>query len=227
LGGEFAEVKIDQNNITAGAAALDTVVAQYAEKASLARLEFLSGIPGTIGGALRMNAGAYGAEIKDVLIEVVAVDRSGNIHTINAKDLNLTYRHCSVPPDWIFTRAILRGTPDAQADITARMAEIKSKREATQPVRSRTGGSTFANPDGLKAWALIDAAGCRGMTVGGAQVSELHCNFLLNTGAATAADLENLGEKVRERVMAHAGVDLRWEIQRLGMMAANQIKSAA
>lgn len=227
LGGEFAQVTQHKNQITAGAAALDTVVAQHAEQAGLAGMEFLSGIPGTIGGALRMNAGAYGSEIKDILDSATAIDRKGKIHKVKAKDLNLTYRHCGAPDDWIFTSATLNGTPDEIADIAARMDDIKTKREATQPVRSRTGGSTFANPDNLKAWALIDAAGCRGLRLGGARVSELHCNFLLNTGDATAADLENLGEMVRERVLAHSGIDLRWEIQRIGVSGANQVKTAA
>lgn len=227
LGGEFAAVTQNKNQITAGAAALDTVVAQHAENAGLAGMEFLSGIPGTIGGALRMNAGAYGSEIKDILIEATAIDRKGRIHKVKPKDLNLTYRHCGAPDDWIFTSATLQGTADEIRHIAARMDEIKSKREATQPVRARTGGSTFANPDGLKAWVLIDAAGCRGLTRGNAQVSELHCNFLLNNGGATAADLEGLGEMVRERVMAHSGIDLRWEIQRIGLPVPNQVKTAA
>lgn len=227
LGGEFAQVTQNKNQITAGAAALDAVVAQHAENAGLAGMEFLSGIPGTIGGALRMNAGAYGSEIKDILIEATAIDRNGKIHKVKAKDLNLTYRHSGAPADWIFTSATLEGTPDEIRNIAARMDDIKTKREAAQPVRARTGGSTFANPDGLKAWALIDAAGCRGLTKGNAQVSELHCNFLLNNGDATAADLEGLGEMVRERVMAHSGIDLRWEIQRIGVAGANQVKTAA
>jgi len=227
LGGEFATVMQNKNQITAGAAALDTVVAQHAEQAGLAGMEFLSGIPGTIGGALKMNAGAYGSEIKDILHSATAIDRKGKVHKLKAKDLKLSYRHADVPDDWIFTSATLNGTPDEIRDIAARMDDIKAKREATQPVRSRTGGSTFANPQNLKAWALIDAAGCRGLALGGAQVSELHCNFLLNNGGATAADLENLGEMVRERVLAHSGIDLRWEIQRVGTAGPNQVKEAA
>jgi len=227
LGGKFAEIKIANNQITAGAAALDTTIAQHAADATLTGLEFLSGIPGTIGGALRMNAGAYGKEIKDILHSATAIDRAGKIHTITAVELNLTYRHCGAPPDWIFTSATFNAAPGDITEIQNRMTEIKSKREKTQPVRSRTGGSTFANPDGHKAWQLIDAAGCRGMRIGAAQVSELHCNFLLNTGDATAADLENLGEQVRARVLENSGIELRWEIQRIGVPAANQIKSAA
>lgn len=227
LGGEFATVTQNKNQITAGAAALDTVVAQHAENAGLAGLEFLSGIPGTIGGALRMNAGAYGSEIKDILISARAVDRNGQIHEVSADKLKLSYRHCDAPDDWIFTSATFKAKSGDATDIAVRMADIKTKREATQPVRARTGGSTFANPDGLKAWALIDAAGCRGLSRGGAQVSELHCNFLLNNGDATAADLESLGEMVRERVMAHSGIDLRWEIRRIGITPANQVKTVA
>jgi len=226
LGGEFAKVKIYGDQITAGAAALDTTVAQHAADAALGGLEFLSGIPGTIGGALRMNAGAYGMEIKDILHSATAIDRAGKIHTVTAMELKLTYRHCSAPPDWIFTSAILNAAPGDATEIQNRMTEIKSARETTQPVRSRTGGSTFAKPEGHKAWQLIDEAGCRGLRIGGAQVSELHCNFLLNTGDATAADLENLGEQVRARVLENSGIELRWEIQRIGAVAANQIKSA-
>jgi UDP-N-acetylmuramate dehydrogenase len=213
--------------IVAGAAALDITVAQHAAEASLTGLEFLSGIPGTIGGALRMNAGAYGSEVRDILHSARTVDRQGNIHTVSAADLNLTYRHSGAPADWIFTSATFIAKSGNQTEIQTRMAEIKSKREETQPVRSRTGGSTFANPDGHKAWQLIDAAGCRGLKIGGAQVSELHCNFLLNTGDATAADLENLGEEVRRRVFEHSGIELRWEIQRIGVFGANQVKSVA
>jgi len=219
LGSEFATIAQHDKQITVGAAALDTTVAQHAAEASLTGLEFLSGIPGTIGGALRMNAGAYGAEINDHLHSATAVDRSGVIHTISAPELCLSYRHCAAPLDWIFTSATFHAAPGDAMEITARMAEIKSAREATQPVRARTGGSTFANPKGHKAWQLIDAAGCRGMKLGGAQVSELHCNFLLNTGDATAADLENLGEEVHARVRAHSGIELRWEIQRIGVPA--------
>ena len=227
LGGEFAEVKIDSNQIIAGAAVLDTTIAQHAADAVLGGLEFLSGIPGTLGGALRMNAGAYGTEIKDILLSATAVDRKGKIHTVSAAELKLTYRHSDAPPDWIFTSAKFNAQSGNAIEIAARMNEIKAAREATQPVRARTGGSTFANPDGHKAWQLIDAAGCRGLKIGGAQVSELHCNFLLNTGDATAADLENLGEAVRRRVHEHAGIELRWEIQRLGDAAMHTKQEAA
>jgi len=227
LGGEFAEVKINGDQIIAGTAALDTTIAQHAANASLTGLEFLSGIPGTIGGALRMNAGAYGTEIKDILYSTTAIDRAGKIHTISVQDLDLTYRHCGAPSDWIFMSATFRTTPGDATEIQNRIAEIKFARETTQPVRSRTGGSTFANPEGYKAWQLIDAAGCRGMRTGGAKVSELHCNFLLNTGDATAADLENLGEQVRARVLEHSGIELRWEIQRIGVPPSAAKQEAA
>jgi UDP-N-acetylmuramate dehydrogenase len=216
LGGAFADITVDGDEIDAGAAALDANVAKTAAGASLAGLEFLSGIPGTVGGALRMNAGAYGTETKDVLIWAEAMDRDGTVHRIDADDMGFSYRHCAISEDWIFLRGrfkATRGDPDA---IRARMAEIQESRGASQPIRSRTGGSTFRNPDGGKAWKTIDAAGCRGLRIGGAQVSEQHCNFLINTGDATAADLETLGEEVRRRVKASQGIDLTWEIKRIG-----------
>jgi UDP-N-acetylmuramate dehydrogenase len=220
LGAAFGKISQDETGLVAGAGALDGTVAQTAWDMGRSGLEFLSGIPGTIGGALRMNAGAYGAEMKDVLIEARAVDRHGRLHTLGLADMGFTYRHSSVPEEWIFLSArmaALRGDSDA---IRARMDEIKTKREAAQPVRTRTGGSTFANPDGAKAWELIDRAGCRGLTRGGAQISEKHCNFLINTGHATAADLEELGEDVRARVRADSGIELRWEIRRIGRAIA-------
>jgi UDP-N-acetylmuramate dehydrogenase len=216
LGRAFAEVSLGEDTLTVGAAALDVHVAQHACDAGFSGLEFLSGIPGTIGGALRMNAGAYGRELAEVLLSATAIDRQGQTHTLAAQDMDLGYRHCGLPEDWIFTQATLRGTPGPQAEIAQRMAEIKQSREDSQPIRARTGGSTFANPPGQRAWELIDAAGCRGFALGGAQVSEKHCNFLINTGSATATDLETLGEQVRQRVKAHCGVELRWEIRRLG-----------
>jgi UDP-N-acetylmuramate dehydrogenase len=215
LGRGFNDVSIDGTRVTAGTAILDVLVARAAQKASIAGLAFYSGIPGTIGGALRMNGGAYGGETKDVLIEARGIDRQGNVRTYTNADMGFTYRHCSVPEDVIFTSAVFQGRAgDAQA-IAAEMAEIKSKREASQP-RNRTGGSTFKNPPGHKSWQLIDAAGCRGLKVGAAQVSELHCNFLINTGEATAADIETLGETVRARVKENSGVQLEWEIKRIG-----------
>lgn len=220
LGRGFAGIAAAGDVVTAGAAALDVNVARVAAEAGLAGLEFLSGIPGTLGGALRMNAGAYGGEIAGVLVDADAVDGAGVRHTVTPADLGFAYRHSAAPADWTFTAARLRGTPGDPAAITARMAEIRAAREATQPVRTRTGGSTFTNPPGARAWELIDRAGCRGLRMGGAQVSEQHCNFLVNTGGATAADLEALGEEVRRRVRAATGILLRWEIRRLGVPAA-------
>jgi UDP-N-acetylmuramate dehydrogenase len=216
LGRGFADVEAGADEIHAGAGALDLNVALTAAEAGIAGLEFLSGVPGTIGGGLRMNAGAYGGEVKDVLIEASAVDRAGVIHRVTAAELGLSYRHSDAPNDWIFTGALLRGTRGEPAAIAVRMNEIKAAREASQPIRARTGGSTFANPPGDNAWRLIDEAGCRGLTRGGAMVSEKHTNFLINTGNATAADLEGLGEEVRRRVHAKFGIVLDWEIRRVG-----------
>jgi UDP-N-acetylmuramate dehydrogenase len=219
LGRGFAAIDVEGEGVTAGAGALDVNVALVARDAGIAGLEFLSGVPGTIGGALRMNAGAYGAEIKDVVVDARAVDGEGGVHDLDPQDLGFGYRSCSVPRDWIFGSARFRGRLGDRAAIARRTEEIRTAREQTQPVRSRTGGSTFANPPGGKAWELIDRAGCRGLTRGGAQVSEKHCNFLINTGNATAADLEALGEEVRRRVFETAGVGLEWEIQRIGVAA--------
>ncbi len=216
LGRGFADVAVDGEMVSAGAGALDITVAQTAAELRLTGLEFLSGIPGTIGGALRMNAGAYGGEVKDVLVEAEAVDGFGQRHRLEAARLGLAYRHCALPEHWIFTRATFQATRGDLEAIGARMAEIRRAREDSQPVRARTGGSTFANPPGMKAWVLIDRAGCRGLAIGGAQVSDKHCNFLLNTGNATAADIEALGEEVRRRVQAECGVALDWEIRRIG-----------
>ncbi len=214
----FGGIDIEADGVIAGAAALDATVAEHAAAAGLSGLEFLSGIPGSIGGAIAMNAGAYGREIVDVLdwAEIATPD---GLLRLDAEGLALSYRHAALPARGVVTRVRLRATPGDSAAIAARMAEIRHAREATQPVRARTGGSTFRNPEGQKAWALIDAAGCRGLTRGAAQVSEKHCNFLLNTGGATAADLEGLGEEVRARVLAHSGVDLQWEIKRIGVPA--------
>jgi UDP-N-acetylmuramate dehydrogenase len=216
LGRGFVGIKAEGEIVRAGAGALDLNVALTARDAGLAGLEFLSGIPGTIGGALRMNAGAYGAEIKDVLIGAEAIDATGTLHMVAASELGLTYRHSETPADWIFTAAELRGVPGDRAAIQQRIDEIAAAREATQP-RTRTGGSTFANPQGHKAWELIDKVGGRGLQRGGAQVSEKHCNFLINTGDATAADIEALGEEVRRRVLEQSGVQLQWEIRRIGV----------
>jgi UDP-N-acetylmuramate dehydrogenase len=220
LGRSFAEIRIGPGHIRAGAAALDLNVARAAAEAGIAGLEFLSGIPGTIGGALRMNAGAYGHELVDVVTTAEAVDRQGGLHRLAKGDIGLTYRHSSVPEDWIFTGAELAGSAGATDAILTRLAQIQTARETTQPIRSRTGGSTFANPPGQKAWELIDRAGCRGLALGGAMVSEKHCNFLINTGQATAAEIETLGETVRRRVREATGFELRWEIRRIGVNAS-------
>jgi UDP-N-acetylmuramate dehydrogenase len=217
LGRGLAAIGVAGTEITAGASALDLNVAMTARDAGIAGLEFLSGVPGTIGGALCMNAGAYGVEMKDVIVSARAVDGSGRVHELGPADLGFGYRHCAVAEDWVFLSARLRGNPGDAAVIARRMAEIQAERETSQPVRTPTGGSTFANPPGAKAWRLIDQAGCRGLRRGGAMVSEKHCNFLINTGGATAADLEGLGEEVRRRVFEHSGVTLAWEIRRLGI----------
>ncbi|HYC16409.1 MAG TPA: UDP-N-acetylmuramate dehydrogenase [Pseudolabrys sp.] len=216
LGRGFNDVKIDDHRVTAGTAMLDVMVARAAQAAGLAGLAFLSGIPGTIGGALRMNGGAYGGETKDILIEARGVDRQGNVCNFGISDMGFSYRHCRVPDDVIFTAATFQARAGQPEAIAAEMAEIKKKREASQP-RNRTGGSTFKNPPGHSAWKLVDDAGCRGLTIGGAQVSELHSNFLINLGGASAADIETLGETVRQRVKTNSGVDLEWEIKRVGV----------
>lgn len=216
LGRVFNEAALEGEVMVAGAAMLDLNLARVAASHGRAGLEFMSGIPGTVGGALAMNAGAYGREVKDVLIKAEAVTREGEVIELGLADMAYSYRHYGGPKGLIFTRAWFATTLDEPAAIEARIAEIQGKREATQPIRERTGGSTFANPEGHKAWQLIDAAGCRGLTIGGAQMSELHCNFMINTGNATAKDLETLGEEVRARVLAHSGVELRWEIKRIG-----------
>lgn len=223
LGRPFTAVEVKDGAVHAGAGALDLSVAQTAQMNGIAGLEFLSGIPGTIGGALRMNAGAYGTEIKDVLVSATAVDAKGKVHTVTPDDMDMTYRHCGLPEDWIFTSAVLRASSGDPADIAERMAEIQDARAGSQPIKSRTGGSTFANPVPDRAWEVIDAAGCRGLTIGGAQMSEQHCNFMINTGDATALDLEQLGDEVRKRVKEHSGVELRWEIRRIGERLGHSI----
>ena len=212
----FADVAIEGESVQTGSGALDSNVALACQQAGVAGLEFLSGIPGTVGGNLRMNAGAYGTEIKDVLVKAQALDPEGGQHELTPEEMQLSYRRCGVPQGWIFVGATFRGRKGDPAAIAARIGEIQAAREATQPVRARTGGSTFANPPGEKAWALIDAAGCRGLVRGGAMVSEKHANFLINTGDATAADLEGLGEEVRRRVHERSGITLEWEIKRVG-----------
>ena len=220
LGRGFNEVKIeDGQRIRAGAAMLDVKVAREAQKAGIAGLAFYSGIPGSIGGALRMNGGAYGGETKDVLIEARGVDRTGKLKIYTNAEMEFSYRHCGVSEDVVFTSALFRGRAGDPAAIATEIAEIKVKREESQP-RNRTGGSTFKNPPGKSAWKLVDEAGCRGLTIGGAQVSPLHSNFLVSSDSARAADIETLGETVRERVKAHSGIELEWEIKRIGI---NQI----
>ena len=211
----FTGVSVEGHEVIAGAGAPDLNVALTARDHALTGLEFLSGIPGTIGGAFPTNAGAYDGDLAQVLISAEAVDRAGTIRTVTPAMLGLAYRRSTAPTDWIFTSARLRATPGDQLAIARRIAEIDSARAETQP-RSRTGGSTFANPTGLKAWELIDSAGCRGLTVGAAQVSEKHTNFLINTGDATATDIEGLGEEVRRRVFEQSGILLQWEIRRIG-----------
>lgn len=218
LGRGFAEVTEEPGHrVRAGTAALDVRVARFAQEKGIDALTFLRGIPGTIGGALRMNAGAYGGETKDILIEARAVDRSGAIHVLSNADMKYSYRHCGAPEGLVFTQALFQGRPGDAAEIAAAMDKITQSREATQPVKSRTGGSTFKNPPGNKSWQLIDKAGMRGFAIGPAKVSELHCNFLINEGGATAAQIEELGETVRARVKATSGIDLDWEIKRIGI----------
>lgn len=213
----FGKISIDGMRITAGAAALDGAVARAAADAGIAGLEFLRGVPGTIGGALKMNAGCYGREVKDVFVEAVAIDEKGNEIRLSSAEMSFIYRKAQIPDGLIFVEAVFEGTRDDPAAIRARMDELSANREASQPIKSKTGGSTFKNPPGHKAWQLIDEAGCRGLRQGGAQVSEKHTNFLINTGDATAADLEALGETVRTRVAEKSGVTLEWEIKRVGI----------
>jgi UDP-N-acetylmuramate dehydrogenase len=218
LGRGFGEVKVEDGwRIRVGTAAPDVKVSRTAQEAAIAGLAFFRGIPGAVGGALRMNGGAYGRETKDALIEARGVDRGGRLRVFNNGDMHYSYRHCGAPDDIVFTQALFQGAPGDPAAIAAEMEKITESREATQPIKSRTGGSTFKNPPGHKAWQLIDAAGCRGLKVGDAQVSEMHCNFLINLGSATAADIETLGETVRRRVKENSGVELEWEIKRIGV----------
>ncbi len=217
LGRGFNEIVIEGTRIRAGAAVPDVKVARAAQEAGIAGLSFMRGIPGGVGGALRMNGGAYGRETKDALVEAHAVDRQGRTHVLGNADLHYSYRHCGAPEDYIFTQALFQGEHGDAAAIAAEMDKITESREATQPIKSRTGGSTFKNPPGAKAWQLSDAAGCRGLRIGDAQVSQMHCNFLINLGNASAGDIETLGETVRRRVKENSGVDLEWEIKRIGV----------
>lgn len=217
LGRGFSEIAAGEDSrLRAGAATPCAKLARAAADAGIAGLSFYRGIPGSVGGALRMNAGAHGGETKDVLISVRAVDGRGGIHAVEASALGLSYRHSAAPEDWIFTEALFQGTPGDPAVIIREMEEVAAYRDRHQPIRERTGGSTFKNPPGQSAWKLIDAAGCRGLRVGGAKVSELHCNFLVNESGATAEDIERLGETVRARVYRREGILLEWEILRLG-----------
>lgn len=227
LGRDFANIDVEKNYVRAGALALDANMAKIAAEHGIAGLEFFSGIPGSIGGALRMNAGCYGTETKDVLVECEAVDRQGNIHTLTPDKMGMTYRHVEVPDDYIFLNATFEGIQDNPEKVKARMIAIKEKREQGQPIREKTGGSTFANPSAVelsqaglsedtKVWQLIEAVGGRGLKIGGAQMSEKHCNFMINAGGAMASDLEALGEEIRQRVLDKYGITLRWEIRRIG-----------
>jgi UDP-N-acetylmuramate dehydrogenase len=218
LGRGFGDVQIeDGSRLRAGTAVPDVKVARAAADAGISGLSFYRGIPGCVGGALRMNGGAHGRETCEVVVEARAVDRQGNLHVLPVAELHYSYRHCGAPEDFVFTEALFQGEPGDPAAILAEMDGIAAYREEAQPIKSRTGGSTFKNPPGRKSWQLIDAAGCRGLRVGGAHVSEMHCNFLINDENATAADLEELGETVRARVKQTSGVELEWEIKRLGV----------
>ena len=222
LGEHMTDISHEGEIVTAGSGATDADVARYAARNGLAGLEFLIGIPGTVGGGLRMNAGAYGGEFKDITIRAHGFDRQGVPVSATPAGMGMAYRHTDAPADWIFTHAEFQARAGNAADVKARMKEIVASRGDAQPRGVRTGGSTFANPPGGKAWQEIDAAGCRGMRIGAAQVSEKHCNFLINTGGASAHDIETLGETVRQRVSAHGGPALRWEIRRVGTLADGQ-----
>jgi UDP-N-acetylmuramate dehydrogenase len=218
LGRGFGEITVErESRIRAGAAAPDVKVSRTAHEAAISGIAFFRGIPGAIGGALRMNGGAYGRETKDVLVEARGIDRTGRLHVFQNHEMHFSYRHCGVSDDIVFTQALFQGAPGDADAIAVEMDQITQSRESTQPIKSRTGGSTFKNPPGAKAWQLIDAAGCRGLRLGNAQVSEMHCNFLINLGGATAAEIETLGETVRKRVCEHSGVTLEWEIKRIGV----------
>ena len=218
LGRGFGAVSAEDNHrLRAGTMVPDVKVARAAGEASISGLSFYRGIPGSIGGALRMNAGAHGGETKDVLLEARAVSLDGEVHVLSNADMGFTYRHCGVPDDWIFTEAVFQGHPGTPEEISAEMQDVAKYREDNQPIKERTGGSTFKNPDGHSAWKLVDQAGMRGYRVGGAKVSEMHCNFLINDRNATGEDLERLGETVRARVKATSGIMLQWEIKRIGV----------
>lgn len=227
LGRAFQDISFDGDTVTAGAGALDIQVARACRDQGLAGLEFLSGVPGTIGGALRMNAGAYGHEVKDVLVSADAINRKGERRTFTLDELGFSYRHCAIDAEWIFVSGTFRGVPGDPEAIGRHMDDIQAQREESQPIRTRTGGSTFKNPDGHSAWKLVDEAGCRGFRVGGAQVSEKHTNFLVNADDATAADIEALGNEVRRRVKENSGIELTWEIRQIGIPAEAEEKGDA
>lgn len=227
LGRGFTNIAIHSGFIDLGAGLLDTQVSQIAVEEGIDGLEFLAGIPGTIGGALRMNAGCYGTEIKDILEVAFVMDPNGKIHTMTPEDLGYSYRHCALPEDWVFIGARFKAPSGDSKQIQQRRDDLLKAREEAQPIRERTGGSTFANPDGYKAWQLIDQAGCRGFMIGGAQISEKHCNFMINIGDATSADLEELGNTVRDRVKTNSGIELKWEIQKVGRFLDQSLKKAA
>ena len=217
LGKNFASISFMSNSVRIGAALPNGIAARLAQKKGYSGLEFLSGIPGTIGGGLRMNAGAYGTEVRDILIEAEVVDSTGNFKVLSLEEMEMSYRHCGVPKDYIFLSGLFKTGKDVPSDIQKRLDEIKTRRLESQPITERTGGSTFKNPKGYKAWELIEAAGCRGVSIGGAMVSEQHCNFLVNNGNANATDLENLGNLVQKKVQDSTGIKLEWEIKLLGL----------
>ena len=225
LGKNFASINFNSNSIRIGAALPNGIAARLAQKRGYSGLEFLSGIPGTIGGGLRMNAGAYGKEVRDILIEAEVVDNTGNFKVLSLEEMEMSYRHCGVPKDYIFLSGLFKTGRDAPSDIQRKLDEIKARRLESQPITERTGGSTFKNPKGFKAWELIEAAGCRGVSVGGAMVSEQHCNFLVNTGNANATDLENLGNLVQKKVQDATGIELEWEIKLLGIHKYTNLNS--
>ena len=227
LGRGFTNIALHNGFIDVGAGMLDAQFSKIACEEGIKGLEFLSGIPGTIGGALRMNAGCYGTEIKDVLEAAFVMDPKGKLHALGLDDLGYTYRHCEIPQDWIFIGARFKAPVGDVKVITEKRNELLAKREETQPIREKTGGSTFANPEGHSAWKLIDQAGCRGLKVGGAMISEKHCNFMINYDKATSSDLEELGDIVKQRVLEASGIELRWEIQKVGRFLDQMVKKAA
>ena len=225
LGKNFASINFNSNSVRIGAALPNGIAARLALKEGYSGLEFLSGIPGTIGGGLRMNAGAYGKEVKDILIEAEVIDSKGNFKVLSLEEMEMSYRHCGVPKDYIFLSGLFKTGRDVPSNIQRKLDEIKARRLESQPITERTGGSTFKNPKGYKAWELIEAAGCRGVSVGGAMVSEQHCNFLVNTGNANASDLENLGNLVQKKVEDATGIELEWEIKLSGIHKYTNLNS--